>query len=83
MIEDVPWPIFGLPVAEWQAALRAVESVVPQIDDRLLEARLSKDGTILIRTGELRGGLNGRGDQLLLRKGTRGWEVAQIVEWRS
>jgi hypothetical protein len=77
------WPIVGLPLSEWQAALTVIEKVLPQIDNRLIEVRLQKDGSLVVRTGELMGGLNGHGHQLLLRNGEGEWKVEEIVEWAS
>ena len=83
MPENPYWPIIGLPLSEWQAALAAIERVLPQIDNRLMEARLRKDGCLAVRTGALMGGLNGHGNELLLRKGEGGWKVDEIDEWAS
>ncbi len=77
------WPIFGLPLSDWLAALRAIEPVLPRIDSRIMEVRVLKDGSLAVTTGEVLGGLNGRGHRLLVRKGEGGWEVADIVEWAS
>jgi hypothetical protein len=58
VMTDHPYfPIRGLSLAEWQAALRAVEAVLPQIDNRLMSAKVLKDGSIEIKTGEVAGGL--------------------------
>lgn len=83
MAESPYWPVFGLPLAEWQAALRAMEPILARIDDRLIEARVRKDGSLDVKTGEVLGGLDGRGHRLWLRKTECDWVVAEIVEWAS
>ena len=47
------WPIVGLPLSEWQAALAAIERVLPQIDNRLMEVRRS-GRTVLSWLGQVR-----------------------------
>jgi len=83
MADNPFWPVFGLPLAEWQAALGALKPVLDQIDNRLLEVRVLKGGSLLVKTGEVLGGLNGRGHRLWLRKGEGGWEVAEVTGWSS
>jgi hypothetical protein len=83
MPENPYWPIVGLPLSEWQAALASIERILPQIDNRLMEVRLRKDGCLVVQTGALMGGLKGDGNELLLRKGERGWQVEGIDEWAS
>ena len=83
MGESPYWPVDGLPLAEWLAALRAIEPLVGEIDNRLLAADLEKDGTLLVRTGESRGPLAGRGQKLRLLKGEDGRAVVEILWWKS
>ncbi len=80
---DNPCPIFGLPPAEWKAALTALEAVTQSIDDRVMEAKVLKDGCLYPQTCEILGGLNARGHRVGLRKGERGWEVAEVLQWGS
>jgi hypothetical protein len=83
MPENPHWPVVGLPLSEWQAALVAIERVLPRIDNRLMRISLRKDGCLVVETGALMGGLQGGGHELLLRKGEHGWTVEEIDEWAS
>ncbi len=75
--------LFGLPVGDWQGALRAVEPVLPRLDGRILEVRALEDGSLTVKTSELLGALDGCGNLLRLRKGASGWEVTDCLEWGS
>ena len=76
-------PLFGLPLADVLAALRAVEPILPRIDGRILEVRALEDGSLTVKTGELLAVLDGRGNLLRLQKGVAGWEVTDFAEWGS
>ena len=89
MDEGPYWPRAGLPLAEWLAALHAIEPILQkvhpvfgQIDGRVLEAEVHKDETVRVRTGEVRGAKAGRGHLLRLRKGEDGWAVVEVAMWK-
>ena len=84
MDEGADWPVKGLPLAEWLAALRAIELTLGKIDNRLpIEATLKKNGTLEVITTEARGILGSSGHRVRLRKVKGGWKVSEAFEWAS
>jgi hypothetical protein len=68
MADSPYWPIFGLPLPEWLAALQAIEPALPNIDGRIVEIRVLKDGK-LGRSGDRAGILAALGSTSRSRPG--------------
>ena len=79
---DKPYPVVGLPLAELQAVVAALEHVQPKVS-RILNISVKKGGNIEVTTGEQRGALSGGGEILVLRKSGAGWVVAVRGGWIS
>ena len=77
-------PYSGLPASDVIDALAFASAKLEWFKDHKIIAMLPRDdGRLYIKTGEWRGTLAGGGVEVLLGRGSEGWELINMGSWLS